>query len=56
MPAAERPQFEVMRTDTDTFAALVTGMANRGGTFFNRPAGGVDVCNARVPIRRRPGS
>ncbi len=56
MPAAERPQFEVMRTDTDAFAALVTGMANRGGTFFNRPAGGVDVCNARVPIRRRPGS
>ena len=54
LPAAERPQFEVMRTDTAAFTNLVTGMANRGGTFFNRPAGGVDVCNVNVPIRRRP--
>jgi len=55
MPAAERPRFEVMRTDTDAFAAYVTGRANRGGSFFIRPAGGVDVCNVNVPIRRRPG-
>ena len=54
MPEAERPQFEVMRTDTDTFSAFVTGRANRGGTFFNLPAGGVDLCNVNVPVRRRP--
>ena len=52
MPAAERPRFEVMRTDTETFSAYVTGRANRGGTFFNVPAGGVDLCNAAVPVRR----
>jgi len=54
VPAADRPAFEVMRTDTAAFAAYVTGRANRGGTFFNRPAGGVDVCNVNVPVRRRP--
>jgi peptidylprolyl isomerase len=36
LPQAERPQFEVMRTDTEAFSAYVTGRANRGGTFFNR--------------------
>jgi peptidylprolyl isomerase len=54
IPAAERPSFEVMRTETAAFTAYVTGRANRGGTFFNRPAGGVDLCNVNVPIRRRP--
>jgi peptidylprolyl isomerase len=54
MPAAERPSYEVMRTDTPTFSAYVTGRANRAGSFFQRPAGGVDLCNAPVPTRRRP--
>ena len=52
MPEAERPRFEVMRSNTDTFSAYVTGRANRGGTFFNRPAGGIDLCNVNVPVRR----
>lgn len=55
MPEAERPRFEVMRTDTPTFAAYLRGRANRGGTFFRVPAGGVDVCNVNVPVRRRAG-
>jgi peptidylprolyl isomerase len=54
MPEAERPRFEVMRTDTPTFAAYLRGRANRGGTFFTVPAGGVDLCNVNVPVRRRP--
>jgi peptidylprolyl isomerase len=54
MPAAERPQFEAMRTDTPTFAAYVRGRANRGGSFFQVPAGGIDICNVNVPVRRRP--
>ena len=53
MPAAERPQYEAMRTDTQTFTRYVTGRANRGGTFFQVPAGGVDLCNVNVPVRRR---
>jgi peptidylprolyl isomerase len=54
MPAASRPAYEVMRTDTETFSAYVTGRANRSGQFFRVPAGGVDLCNAPVPTRRRP--
>ncbi|HYI64625.1 MAG TPA: peptidylprolyl isomerase [Allosphingosinicella sp.] len=54
LPAAERPQFEVMRTDTETFSRYVTGRANRGGTFFQVPAGGVEICNVNVPVRRKP--
>jgi peptidylprolyl isomerase len=54
IPEAERPRFEAMRTDTETFARYVTGRANRGGQFFQVPAGGVDVCNVNVPVRRRP--
>jgi peptidylprolyl isomerase len=54
IPAAERPSYQVMRTDTPTFSAYITGRANRGGTFFNVPAGGVDLCNALVPTRRKP--
>jgi len=53
MPEAERPRFEVMRTDTATFSAYVRGRANRGGSFFQVPAGGVDLCNVNVPVRRR---
>ncbi len=55
IPPAQRPSYEVMRTDTPTFSAYVTGRANRSGSFFQRPAGGVDICNALVPTRRRVG-
>jgi peptidylprolyl isomerase len=51
MPAAERPAYEALRSDSDAFSRFVTGRANRGGDFFNRPAGGVDLCNALVPVR-----
>lgn len=50
--AAERPRYAAMRSDTPAFAAYVTGRANRGGSFFNVPAGGVGLCNVNVPVRR----
>jgi peptidylprolyl isomerase len=55
MPQGERPAFEAMRSDHIAFTQFVTGRANRGGDFFNRPAGGVDVCNAAVPVRKKAG-
>lgn len=54
LPAAERPAMQAMRTDTPTFDAYVLGRANRGGSFFQVPAGGVDLCNVNVPVRRKP--
>ncbi|HEX8222555.1 MAG TPA: peptidylprolyl isomerase [Allosphingosinicella sp.] len=52
IPAGERPAYEAMRSDSLAFSQFVTGRANRGGEFFQRPAGGVDVCNAQVPVRK----
>ncbi|GAA3999744.1 peptidylprolyl isomerase [Sphingomonas humi] len=54
MPAAERPRFQVMETGSATFAAYVKARANRRDAFFNVPSGGVDLCNAPVPVRRTP--
>ena len=54
MPAAERPNYEELRSGSPAFANYVIGRANRGGDFFKRPAGGVDICNALVPVRKTP--
>lgn len=54
VPAAERPTFEYLATDSPSFAAYVRARANRSDDFFIRPAGGVDLCNAPVPVRRKP--
>ncbi|WP_315761585.1 peptidylprolyl isomerase [Sphingomonas sp. Y38-1Y] len=51
LPAAERPAFEMLATDSETFARYVAARANRRDSFFNVPAGGVDICNLPVPIR-----
>jgi len=49
---ADAPRFEVMDTASPTFRAYVEARANRRESFFLRPAGGVDLCNAPVPVRR----
>ncbi|GAA4024635.1 peptidylprolyl isomerase [Sphingomonas swuensis] len=54
LPAAGRPSFQVMRTGSASFAAYVRARANRNDAFFQVPAGGVDLCNAPVPVRRTP--
>ena len=51
---AERPSFQVMDTRSPTFTAYVKARANRKDDFFIRPAGGVDLCNAPVPVRPQP--
>ena len=54
MPAAERPMFEYMDTNSATFARYLKVRANRRDDFYIRPAGGVDLCNVSVPVRRKP--
>ena len=53
MPEAERPNFEVMDTSSATFARYLKIRANRHDTFYIRPAGGVDLCNVQVPVRKK---
>ena len=54
LPKAEQPKFEYLSTETDNFARYANARANRHDAFFIKPAGGVDVCNVPVPVRRVP--
>lgn len=56
MPQAERPSFQYLDTGSAAFTAYVRARANRKDDFFIRPAGGVDLCNAPVPVRPTPAS
>ena len=49
---AEQPAFEYLATDGQTFARYAEARANRRDPFFIVPAGGADICNIPVPIRR----
>jgi cyclophilin family peptidyl-prolyl cis-trans isomerase len=51
---AERPTFEVLDTSSASFAEYLRIRANRKDDFYIRPAGGVDLCNVGVPVRRKP--
>jgi peptidylprolyl isomerase len=51
VPAGERTNLEVLRTDTPTFQALVETRRNRRDEWFKRPAGYVELCNVPIPVR-----
>jgi len=53
IPAAERPAYEYFDTASASFAAYLRVRANRKDDFYIRPAGGVDLCNVNVPVRKR---
>jgi peptidylprolyl isomerase len=46
------PAYEFLSTESASFAAYADARANRRDAFFIRPAGGADVCNIPVPVRR----
>ena len=50
---ADLPVFEYLSTDSASFAAYADARANRRDPFFILPAGGADICNIPVPIRRK---
>ncbi len=54
VPAAERSNLEVMRTDTPTFERLVEIRRNRKDAWYKVPAGRIDVCNVPLPVREKP--
>jgi peptidylprolyl isomerase len=53
VPAGERSNLELLRTDTDTFAALVESRRNRPEDFFKVQAGKIELCNVPLPVRDR---
>ena len=46
------PRYEYLSTESGSFATYADARANRRDAFFIRPAGGADVCNIPVPVRR----
>ncbi len=53
VPAAQRTELEVLRTDTPTFLAYAEARRSRHEEWFKVPAGRLDVCNMPVPVRPR---
>jgi peptidylprolyl isomerase len=53
MPVGERPSYEYMDTASPTFAQYLDVRANRHDDFYIQPAGGVDLCNVQVPVRKK---
>ena len=54
MPEGQaRPSFEYMDTNSDSFARYLHIRANRHDAFYIHPAGGVDLCNVAVPVRKK---
>lgn len=52
LPAAEQPRFQYLSTESESFARYADARANRRDPFFIVPAGGADICNIPVPVRR----
>jgi peptidylprolyl isomerase len=53
MPEADRPAYEYMNTKSVAFAQYLHLRANRHDAFYMHPAGGVDLCNVQVPVRKK---
>ena len=55
LPAAGQPRFQYLSTQSASFAKYADARANRRDPFFIAPAGGADICNIPVPVRRVAG-
>ena len=53
LPPGEQPRFEYLKETSASFARWLRVKKNRRDEFYIRPAGGVDLCNALVPVRAR---
>ena len=49
------PAFEYLDTESEVFAKYADARSNRRDPFFIKPAGGADICNIPVPVRRVKG-
>ena len=54
VPAAERENLEILRTDTERFRQLVEVRRNRRDDWYLVPAGYIDLCNVPIVARPRP--
>jgi peptidylprolyl isomerase len=47
-------RLEILRSDSESFAALLEARRNSRDGWTVRPAGKIDLCNARLPVREKP--
>ncbi|HEX6660376.1 MAG TPA: peptidylprolyl isomerase, partial [Sphingomicrobium sp.] len=47
------PSYEYLDSKSASFARYIRVRANRHDDFYTRPAGGVDLCNVQVPVRKK---
>lgn len=52
VPAEERTELELLRTDSESFAEVVEARRNRRDEWYKVPAGQIDLCSAPLPVRR----
>jgi peptidylprolyl isomerase len=53
LSSGERPHFEYLSPASPDFARSLHARENREPPFFTVPAGGADICNVPVPVRRK---
>ncbi len=51
LPPAQRPDIEVLRTDSPTFQRLLAAARDRHDAFYATPPGKVDICAVQAPVR-----
>ena len=51
LPAADRVNLEVLRTDSASFEALIEARRNRRDDWYLHPAGHIDLCSVPIPVR-----
>lgn len=51
MPQNDRPNIEVLRTSSPTFAAIIDAKRNGHNAFYPEPVGKVGLCSIEVPVR-----
>lgn len=54
VPEAERTSLQVLRSDSETFAAVVNNRRWRKDDFYKHPVGRIGLCNAPLPVRAKP--
>ena len=55
LPAKDRPHYQVLRTDSATFAGLLEQRRHPPAEFYHRPPSpNLDICGVPLPVRLRP--
>ncbi|MEQ1618069.1 MAG: peptidylprolyl isomerase [Terricaulis sp.] len=53
LPAAQRVDLEALRTDSDTFRAVIENRRTRREPWFLQSTGRINLCNVPLPVRVR---